>query len=78
VIIGAIASFAVCRRSIGARSLSSWTRSSSAVIPHGSPERIAEAVRAHFEAGADHVALPPLGHGPAPIADYEALARALL
>jgi probable F420-dependent oxidoreductase len=49
-----------------------------AVIPHGSAERIAEAVRAHFEAGADHVALQPLGHGPAPVADYEALAGALL
>jgi probable F420-dependent oxidoreductase len=49
-----------------------------AVTPHGSPARIAEAVRAHFEAGADHVALQPLGHGPAPIADYEALAKALL
>jgi probable F420-dependent oxidoreductase len=49
-----------------------------AVIPHGSPERIAEAVRAHLDAGADHVALQPLGHGPAPVADYEALAGALL
>src|SRR4051812_39030871 len=49
-----------------------------AVIPHGSPERIADAVRAHLDAGADHVALQPLGHGPAPLADYEALARPLL
>jgi probable F420-dependent oxidoreductase len=49
-----------------------------AVIPHGSPERIAEGVQAHFDAGADHVALQPLGHGPAPVADYEALAGALL
>jgi probable F420-dependent oxidoreductase len=49
-----------------------------AVIPHGSAQRIAEAVRAHLDAGADHVALQPLGHGPAPVADYEALARALL
>jgi probable F420-dependent oxidoreductase len=48
-----------------------------AVIPHGSAERVAEAVRAHLDAGADHVALQPLGHGPAPVADYEALARAL-
>ena len=36
-----------------------------AVIPHGSAERVAEAVRAHLDAGADHVALQPLGHGPA-------------
>jgi probable F420-dependent oxidoreductase len=49
-----------------------------AVVPHGAAEQIAEAVRAHREAGADHVALQPLGHGPAPVADYEALARALL
>jgi probable F420-dependent oxidoreductase len=49
-----------------------------AVIPHGSAERVAEAVRAHLEAGADHVALQPLGHGPGPIADYQALAKALL
>ena len=49
-----------------------------AVIPHGSAEQIAEVVRAHREAGADHVALQPLGHGPAPVADYEALAGALL
>jgi probable F420-dependent oxidoreductase len=49
-----------------------------AVIPHGSAEQIAEAVHAHLAAGADHVALQPLGHGPAPVADYEALAGALL
>jgi probable F420-dependent oxidoreductase len=49
-----------------------------AVIPHGSPEQIAQAVRAHLDAGADHVALQTLGHGPAPIADYRALAAALL
>ena len=49
-----------------------------AVIPHGSAEAIAEAVRAHFDAGADHVCLQPLGHGPAPVDDYAALAEALL
>jgi probable F420-dependent oxidoreductase len=49
-----------------------------AVIPHGSPEAIAEAVRAHLEAGADHVCVQPLGHGPEPVEDYRALARALL
>ena len=41
-----------------------------AVIPHGSAEAIAEAVRAHLDAGADHVCLQPLGHGPAPVEDY--------
>jgi probable F420-dependent oxidoreductase len=49
-----------------------------AVIPHGSPEAIAEAVREHLEAGADHVCVQPLGHGPEPVEDYRALARALL
>jgi probable F420-dependent oxidoreductase len=49
-----------------------------AVMPHGTAERIAEAVRAHLDAGADHVAIQPLGHGPAPVGDYEALARALM
>ena len=49
-----------------------------AVIPHGPPERIAEAVRAHLEAGADHVCLQPVGHGTAPVEDYRALAAALL
>jgi probable F420-dependent oxidoreductase len=49
-----------------------------AVIPHGSPGAVAEAVRAHLDAGADHVCLQPLGHGPAPLDDYRALARALL
>ena len=49
-----------------------------AVIPHGSAGAVAEAVRAHLDAGADHVCLQPLGHGPAPLDDYRALARALL
>jgi probable F420-dependent oxidoreductase len=49
-----------------------------AVIPHGTAEQIAEVVEAHFEAGADHVCLQPLGHGPAPVDDYRALAEVLL
>jgi probable F420-dependent oxidoreductase len=49
-----------------------------AVIPHGSPEDIARAVRQHLDAGADHVCLQPLGHGPHPINDYRALAEVLL
>src|SRR5215208_2668268 len=48
------------------------------VIPHGSAEAIAEAVRAHLDAGADHVCLQPIGHGPNPAEDYRALAAALL
>jgi probable F420-dependent oxidoreductase len=49
-----------------------------AVIPHGSAEQIADAIRAHLEAGADHVCLQPLGHGPEPLEDFRALAAALL
>jgi probable F420-dependent oxidoreductase len=49
-----------------------------AVAPHGSAEQVAEAVHAHLDAGADHVCLQPVGHGPAPLDDYRALARALL
>ncbi len=47
-----------------------------AVIPHGSPEAIAEAVRAHWDAGADHVCLQPLG--PHALEDYRALAAVLV
>jgi probable F420-dependent oxidoreductase len=46
-----------------------------AVIPHGSAEAVAEAVRAHIEAGADHVCLQPKGGDD--LADYRALAAAL-
>jgi probable F420-dependent oxidoreductase len=49
-----------------------------AVIPHGSPEAIAGAVRAHLEAGADHVCLQPLGHGHEPLEDFAKLADVLL
>ncbi len=49
-----------------------------AVIPHGPAEALADAVRAHLDAGADHVCVQPLGHGPAPLDDYRALARVLL
>jgi probable F420-dependent oxidoreductase len=48
-----------------------------AVIPHGTPDQIAEVVRAHLDAGADHVCLQPVGHGHAPMDDYRALAAAL-
>jgi probable F420-dependent oxidoreductase len=48
-----------------------------AVVPHGAVERVAEAVRAHLDAGADHVCLQPVGHGGVPLDDYGALARAL-
>ena len=48
-----------------------------ALIPHGTPEQIAEVAHAHLEAGADHVCVQPVGHGHAPTADYRALAPAL-
>ena len=48
-----------------------------AVVPHGSADAVAEAVRAHLDAGAEHVCLQPLGHGPHPADDYRALAAAL-
>jgi probable F420-dependent oxidoreductase len=48
------------------------------VIPHGSAGAIAEAVRAHLDAGANHVCLQPLGHGPHPSDDYAALAKSLI
>jgi probable F420-dependent oxidoreductase len=49
-----------------------------AVVPHGDAGRIAEAVRAHLDAGADHVCLQPLGEEGIPRASWTALAGALL
>ena len=49
-----------------------------AVIPHGSAEEIAEVVRAHLDAGADHVCLQPLGEEGIPRESWTALARVLL
>ena len=49
-----------------------------AVIPHGDAEHVADAVRAHLDAGADHVCIQPLGHGGHPAGDYRALAEVLL
>ncbi|MBA3263950.1 MAG: TIGR03620 family F420-dependent LLM class oxidoreductase [Thermoleophilaceae bacterium] len=49
-----------------------------AVIPHGSPDAIAEAVRAHLDVGADHVCLQALGDPAKLLDDYRGLARVLL
>ena len=49
-----------------------------AVIPQGSADQIAEVVRAHFDAGADHVCLQALGEEGIPRASWTALARALI
>jgi probable F420-dependent oxidoreductase len=46
-----------------------------AVIPHGTPEAVAEAVRAHLDAGADHVCVQVLSDAPD---DYRALAEVLV
>ena len=48
-----------------------------AVIPHGGAEEIAEVVRAHLDAGADHVCLQPLGEEGVPRESWTALAKAL-
>ena len=48
-----------------------------AVIPHGSPERVAAYIEAHLDAGADHVCIQPLGSDE-PTRDYAALAAVLL
>jgi probable F420-dependent oxidoreductase len=49
-----------------------------AIVPQGSAEQIAETVRAHLDAGADHVCLQPLGEAGVPRASWTALAKALL
>ncbi|HEY2715933.1 MAG TPA: TIGR03620 family F420-dependent LLM class oxidoreductase [Solirubrobacterales bacterium] len=49
-----------------------------AVVPQGSPERVAAAARAHLEAGADHVALQPVATDGLPGAEWTALAAALI
>ena len=49
-----------------------------AVIPQGSADQIAEVVRAHFDAGADHVCLQALGEEGIPRESWTALARALI
>jgi hypothetical protein len=48
-----------------------------ALIPHGSAEQIAEVVRAHLDAGANHVCVQPLGEEGIPRESWTALAKAL-
>lgn len=45
-----------------------------AVVPHGSPERLASVVQAHFDAGADHVAVQTVGETGIPRRGWTALA----
>jgi probable F420-dependent oxidoreductase len=49
-----------------------------AVIPQGSAEEIAEVLRAHLDAGADHVCVQPLGEEGIPRESWTALAKVLL
>jgi probable F420-dependent oxidoreductase len=49
-----------------------------AVIPQGSAEQIAEVVRAHLQAGANHVCLQPLGEEGIPRRSWTALAKVLV
>ena len=49
-----------------------------AVIPQGSAEQIAEVVRAHLDAGADHVCVQALGEAGIPRQSWTALAKVLL
>ena len=48
-----------------------------AVVPHGSPEDLAAVVRAHFDAGADHVAIQVIGESGVPRRGWTELAEAL-
>jgi probable F420-dependent oxidoreductase len=48
-----------------------------AVVPHGSAEEIAAVMRAHLDAGADHVALQAVGEPGIPRAGWTALAEAM-
>jgi probable F420-dependent oxidoreductase len=49
-----------------------------AVVPHGSAGQVAEVVSAHLDAGADHVALQPVGVEGMPRREWTALAAALI
>ena len=49
-----------------------------AVIPHGSAEQVAAVIRAHLDAGADHVCVQPVGVKGIPRVQWTALARALV
>ena len=49
-----------------------------AIIPQGGAEQIAEVVRAHLDAGADHVCVQPLGEEGIPRDSWTAIADALI
>ena len=49
-----------------------------AIVPQGSAEQVAEVVRAHLDAGADHVCVQPLGEPGIPRESWTALAKVLV
>lgn len=49
-----------------------------AVVPQGTAEQIAAVARAHMQAGADHVALQPVGVSGIPRKEWTELAAALI
>jgi hypothetical protein len=49
-----------------------------ALVPQGGAAEIAEVVRAHLDAGADHVCLQPLGQDGIPRDAWTALAKVLM
>ena len=49
-----------------------------AIVPQGSADQIAEVVRAHLDAGADHVCLQPLGEEGIPRESWAALSKRLV
>ncbi|MFL5954344.1 MAG: TIGR03620 family F420-dependent LLM class oxidoreductase [Gaiellaceae bacterium] len=48
-----------------------------AVVPHGSAEEIAAVLRSHLDAGADHVAVQPIGEPGIPRKRWTAIAEAM-
>jgi probable F420-dependent oxidoreductase len=49
-----------------------------AIVPHGTADDVALAVRAHLDAGADHVCVQVVGVSGLPRAEWEALAVSML
>jgi probable F420-dependent oxidoreductase len=48
-----------------------------AIVPHGSPDDLAAVMQAHFDAGADHVAVQTVGESGIPRRGWSELAAAL-
>jgi probable F420-dependent oxidoreductase len=48
-----------------------------AVVPHGSAQQVAAVLRSHLDAGADHVAVQPVGESGIPRTGWTAIAEAM-